>query len=395
MSGPLSVLDLESSASARQGEASGDLTPTTPGRLSGRAPLSATSGAGLILESGLLPALYARARRGSCRRVEVDLAADGSAQLVISGVSLTPDTLERLAAGMDDEAAAGAPWERVLSGAPGVELDLFGARGPGGQQTQWHLSIVKGVWMGRLARVLHPEPSPGSGDQGVLRLRLRASPDDGDGDLPIHAERELLVEQLADLAMIAPGVETVVTAPSEGLSRRTLLPRGPGQRLAQRTEGRLTLLESPLEIEARWQGLRARIAVQWCVDGPTQLWGFEDGRRCGARDAAIGVLLSTLRAGLALHGGGGLERVPLGRMMRGLTAIVALDRVRAPQRCEVVRGSLTASGVPTDRDLMNESVRELTPLLVAALAVNPGAGKLLRWVTEALPEPVAPGRELV
>lgn len=343
--------------------------------------LRATSGPGLLLESGLLGALYTRARLGHCTAVDLTLSADGAVELLLSGVSLTPRELERLAAGMGEVEGSAAAWERLLSGAPGVELDLFEPRETEDTGTQWHLAVVDGVWLGRLARVLRPEPTPGRGG-GVLRLRLLPSPALAGLDLRGDDERDLLIERLTDLAMLVPGLRVSLTEPSEGLLRATELPRGPAQRLSELTEGSLTLLEAPLALEARWQGLRARCAVQWCVEGPTRLWGFEDGCRSGASDAPIAVLLSALRAGLALHAHGGLEVVPLGRLMRGLTAIVTLDRIRTPQRCETVRGSLTATEDLSDPDFLSEAVRELTPLLVAALAVNPRADRLLRWVVE-------------
>ena len=343
--------------------------------------LTSSTGAGLLVESGLLAAIYARARLRRCRGVSLSLAADGAAEVLITGTSLTPPELERLAAGMDDVAGAGAAWERLITGAPAVELDLFPDPGVDGREAQWHLAIVEGVWMGRLARVLRPEPHEGGG--GALRLRVRSEPEASAQDLRTDAERGLLTEQLEDLAMLSPGLQTVLTSPDDGLVRSSWLPRGPGQRLAALTEGRLTVLDAPLELEARWDGLRIRCAVQWCVEAPTQLWGFEDGRRTDLRGAPVSALLSALRAGLALHARAGLEVVPLGRLMRGLNAIVAIDRVRAPQRCEISRGSIAASGSLSDAGFLEEAVRELTPLLVTALAVNPRADRLLRWVVEA------------
>ena len=137
-------------------------------------------------------------------------------------------------------------------------------------------------------------------------------------------------------------------------------------------------------LEARWQGLRARCALQWCLDGQTRLVGYQDGRRTGAADTAIQVLLSTARAGLAMHARRGLREVTQARLLRGLTAIVALDAMRANQVGELGLEQLSPEGSALHGEALHaEAVAALTPLLVRALDAHPEAAQLRAWVVDS------------
>lgn len=341
-----------------------------------------------LLDSGWLPSLYPLGRTHGLRSLELTLEPGGVIRVLLNGLTLLPEQLEAVVAGthrmgQDGLWLDGLRWSRLLEQVPSATLDLF--QGPGG----WRLHLAGGTWLGRPTPLTGAHPSDDV-DANALRLSLFPDPQAS----RLHVSRvgstevalEVLLEQARMLALLVPGLGVTLRAPALGLTRRACAPHGLIQRVEELSYGQRTVVSQPLFFTACWQGLRARCAVQWTEDGRTRIEAYEDGMRVGLGDPATTVLTHTLRAGLQLSTRRPLADVPLQRVLRGLTAVVAIDRVRVPQCSDRVRGSCAPEGPrlagPT---FVSEAVLELAPLAAEAFACHPERERLMSWLLEELP----------
>lgn len=340
-----------------------------------------------LLDSGWLPSLYTLGRTHGLRTLELTLEQSGIIRILLNGLSMEPEQLESVVAGTHRLGAEGlwldaTRWARLLEQVPSATLDLY--RAPRG----WRLHLAGGTWLGRPTPLTRPR-APGRADPQAVRLSLYPDPDRpgsrGGGPGEVVA-LEVLLEQARVLAMLVPGLEVTLRAPGIGLTRTARAPQGLIQRVRELTYGRPTLLSQPLFFTACWQGLRARCAVQWTEDGRTRIEAFEDGQRVGLGDPATTVLTHSLRAGVQLLTRRTLIEVPSHRILRGLHAVVAIDRVRVPQCGDHVRGSIREDSPRLDgAAFVPEAVLELAPCEAEALGCHPERERLMAWLLGETP----------
>ncbi|HLT30000.1 MAG TPA: hypothetical protein VK013_08150 [Myxococcaceae bacterium] len=341
-----------------------------------------------LLESGWLSSLYPLGRTHGLRALELTLEPGGVIRILLNGVHLLPEQLEAVVSGThrmgeDGLWLDGQRWSRLLDRVPSATLDLF--QQPGG----WRLHVAGGTWLGRPTPLNRSHP-PAGVDPHALRLSLFPDPQ-ATRMRPVRATStevtlEVLLEQARMLALLVPGLQVTLRAPALGLTRRACAPHGLVQRVEELSYGQRTVLSQPLFFTACWQGLRARCAVQWTEDGRTRIEAFEDGERVGLGDPATTVLTHMLRAGVQLCTRRPLSDIPLPRVLRGLTAVVAIDRVRVPQCSDCVRGSVGPDGPRLlGPAFVSEAVMELAPMGAEAFACHPERERLMSWLLDELP----------
>ncbi len=307
----------------------------------------------------LMDAAFEEARCLSCTHLALEVDALGALSVFDAGCAVPArarlEALTQWASdGMGVSALRRAAWD-ALAAVPGaVRVDVWE------DARQWCALRVADGWGWKVGELCPAERVPCAVRGGT---RLWCLPERGERSV----EREVLADQGRALAFLAPGL-TVQCSDGASPACTFHYPHGLAQRVDELTASLPRLHAEPFSFDVRWDGLRARCALQWCdVDGGLQL-AFLNTCAVPRQSPHVAACLHTVRAALEVLADVPVAALPSFRLMRGLTAVFAVDGPR---------GRLETLSPAEVREVEAGICERLYPLALEAFGGHPVTPRLV------------------